>query len=68
MNFKYDEKEYDSEKLSDKGKMYLSKIQNIQVSKDKLSLSYADCEILQKHYSLLLKDELPKKEAKKNKK
>ena len=48
--------------------MYLSKIQNIQVSKDKLSLSYADCEILQKHYSLLLKDELPKKEAKKNKK
>jgi len=68
MNFKYDEKEYDSEKLSDKGKMYLSKIQNIQVSKDKLSLDYADCEILQKHYSSLLKDELPKEEVKKDKK
>jgi len=68
MKFKYDEKKYDSEKLSDKGKMYLSKIQNIQVSKDKLSLDYADCEILQKHYSSLLKDELPKEEVKKDKK
>ena len=30
MNFKIDNKDYDSEKLSDKGKIYLEKLQNLQ--------------------------------------
>ena len=30
MNFKIDNKDYDSEKLSDKGKIYLGRLQNIQ--------------------------------------
>ena len=30
MNFKFDDKDYDSEKLSDKGKIYLGRLQNIQ--------------------------------------
>ena len=27
MNFKFDDKDYDSDKLSDKGKLYLAKLQ-----------------------------------------
>ena len=29
MNFKFDDKDYDSDKLSDNGKLYLGKLQNI---------------------------------------
>jgi hypothetical protein len=62
MNFKFDDKDYDSDKLSEQGKIYLSKLQNINVKKNQLSLEYADCEVLQKHYTDLLKNELPKEE------
>ena len=64
MNFKFDDKDYDSDKLSDNGKLYLGKLQNISVRKNQLSLDYADCEVLQKHYTDLLKAELPKDEVK----
>ena len=64
MNFKFDDKDYDSDKLSEQGKIYLSKLQNISVKKNQLSLEYADCEVLQKHYTDLLKNELPKKDKK----
>ena len=30
MNFKFDDKDYDSDKLSDNGKLYLGKLQQIQ--------------------------------------
>jgi hypothetical protein len=40
------------------GKLYLGKLQNISVRKNQLSLDYADCEVLQKHYTDLLKAEL----------
>jgi hypothetical protein len=33
MNFTFDNKDYDSEQLSDTGKLYLGKLQNIQVKK-----------------------------------
>jgi hypothetical protein len=36
----------------------LGKLQNISVRKNQLSLDYADCEVLQKHYTDLLKAEL----------
>ena len=64
MNFKMDNKDYDSEKLSDKGKIYLGRLQNIQARQQQLTLEIADLNILQKHYSELLKEELPKEEVK----
>ena len=67
MNFKFDDKDYDSDKLSEQGKIYLGKLQNISVRKNQLSLDYADCEVLQKHYTDLLKGELPKDEVKEDK-
>ena len=64
MNFKLDNKDYDSEKLSDKGKLYLGKLQNLQVRLQQITLENADISVLQKHYSELLKEELPKEEVK----
>ena len=72
MNFKLDNKDYDSEKLSDKGKIYFGKLQNLQVRLQQITLENADISVLQNHYSKLLKEELPKeeevKEVKSNKK
>ncbi len=64
MNFKFDDKDYNSEKLSDKGKIYLGKLQNLQARQQQLTLEIVDINILQKHYSELLKKELPKEEVK----
>ena len=64
MNFKMDNKDYDSEKLSKKGNLYLNKLQNVQARQQQLTLEIADLNILQKHYSELLKVELPKEEIK----
>jgi hypothetical protein len=68
MNFKFDDKDYDSDKLSDTGKLYLGKLQNIQVKKNQLSLEFTDCEVLQKHYTDLLKAELPEEDKQEEKK
>ena len=62
MNFKIDNKDYYSEKLSDKGKLYLGKLQNLQARQQQLTLENTDINILQNHYSKLLKEELPKEE------
>ena len=62
MNFKFDDKDYDSDKLSDNGKLYLGKLQQIQAKQQQLNLEMADVNILQGHYSNLLKAELPKDE------
>ena len=64
MNFKIDNKDYDSEKLSDKGKIYFGKLQNLQVKLQQITLEVADINVLKKHYSKLLKEELPKEEVK----
>jgi hypothetical protein len=53
-----------SDDLSEKGKACLDKLQNLNLKKQQLSLEFADCEVLQKHYSELLKQELPKEEVK----
>ena len=57
MKFNFDGKDYNSDDLSDKGKAYLDKLQNLNFKKQQLSLEFADCEVLQKHYSELLKQE-----------
>ena len=62
MIFNFDSKQYDSEKLSENGKLYLQKIQNVVSKKSQLSLEFTDCEVLQKHYSDLLSKELPEEE------
>ena len=67
MNFKFDDKDYDSEKLSDNGKLYLGKLQNINAREQNISLEFQDLGILKAKYSELLKEELPKDEVKKDK-
>jgi len=67
MKFKFDDKEYDSDTLSEQGKIYVDKLQNISVRKNQLSLDYTDCEVLQKHYTDLLKAELSKEIKQENK-
>ena len=67
MIFNFDKKEYDTENLSDQGKLYVEKLQTIAINKNQLSLQFTDLEILQKHYSELLRKELPKEEVKENK-
>jgi hypothetical protein len=65
MKFNFDGKDYNSDDLSDKGKACLDKLQNLNLKKQQLSLEFADCEVLQKHYSELLKQELPKEKEEK---
>jgi len=67
MKFNFDKKEYDAEELSLQGKLYVEKLQNIAIQKQQLSIQFTDLEVLQKHYSELLRKELPKKEKKKTK-
>ena len=64
MNFKFDDKDYDSDKLSEQGKIYLGKLQNILVRKNQLANEYSDIQVLEKHYTDLLKAELPTEEIK----
>jgi len=64
MNFKFDDKDYDSDKLSDNGKLYLGKLQNITAKEQQLSLEAQDLGILKGKYTELLKAELPKEDKK----
>jgi hypothetical protein len=67
MKFNFDKKEHDTEELSSQGKLCVEKLQNIAVQKQQLTIQFTDLEVLQKHYSELLRKELPKKEKKKTK-
>ncbi len=64
MNFKFDDKDYDSDKLSDNGKLYLGKLQNINAKEQQLTLEAQDLAILKGKYTELLKAELPKENKK----
>jgi len=67
MKINFDKKEYDTEELSLQGKLCVEKLQNIAVQKQQLTLQFTDLEVLQKHYSDLLRKELPQEEIKENK-
>jgi hypothetical protein len=67
MKINFDKKEYDTDNLSPQGKLCVEKLQNIAVQKQQLTLQFTDLEVLQKHYSDLLRKELPKEEIKENK-
>ena len=64
MNFKFDDKDYDSDKLSNKGKFYLAKLKHIGTKEQQLSLEFQDLNILKAKYTELLKAELPKEDKK----
>ena len=67
MNFKFDNKDYDSDKLSDNGKACLARLENISVKENQLSAEFSDLQVLKQHYNNVLKKELleeQKKEAK----
>ena len=68
MKIIFDKKEYDTEELSNEGKVYGNKLHEIVVKKQQLNIQYTDLEVLQKHYSDLLKKELPQEEEKKENK
>jgi hypothetical protein len=44
MIFNFDKKEYDSEKLSDQGKIVVQKLQNIALQKQQLTVQFIDLE------------------------
>ena len=67
MKFNFDKKEYDTDNLSPQAKLCVEKLQNIAVQKQQLTIQFTDLEVLQKHYSDLLRKELPKEEIKENK-
>ena len=46
MNFKFDDKDYDSEKLSDKGKIYFGKLQNLKSKLQQITLEILDINFL----------------------
>ena len=62
MKFNFDNKDYDSDKLSEQGKILFTKLQNIVARKNQLANEYADIQVLEKHYTESLKSELPKQE------
>ena len=64
MKFNVDNKEYDSDKLSDNGKLILARLQNIKAKKDQLTIDFSELNIVEKNYIDLLKKELPKEEEK----
>mgnify|MGYP006414481807 CR=1 FL=1 len=57
-----DNKEYDETKLSDKGKVALSQLQQINQRQISLNMEFQNTQILQNHYGAILKEELPKDE------
>ena len=63
-----DNKEYDENKLSDKGKVAFSQLQQIKQKQISLTMDYQNTQILQNHYGEILKEELPKDEKLKEKK
>jgi hypothetical protein len=64
MNFKFENKEYNDSNLSDKGKLYVSKLKGIVGKKNQLTLEFNDLQILEQYYNKLLREELPKEDKK----
>ena len=63
-----DNKEYDETKLSDKGKVALSQLQQIKQKQISLTMEFQNQQVLQNHYGAILKEELPKDKKPKEKK
>ena len=59
-----DNKQYDETKLSDKGRIAYSQLQQIAQKQTSLTLDFQNTQILQNHYGAILKSELPKEKEK----
>tara|TARA_R110000803_G_scaffold136074_1_gene203044 strand:- start:218 stop:433 length:216 start_codon:yes stop_codon:yes gene_type:complete len=62
--FTIEDKEYDENNLSDKGKYALIQLKNIGTEQTALNLKFNNLKVLGNHYSSLLKEELPKDKEK----
>jgi len=62
--FTFDNQEYDETKMSEKGKLYLSKIATIGQKENTIFLELEDLKVLREHYVGLIKQELPEPEKK----
>jgi len=62
MKFSFENKDYDTDNISDKGKLYVGKLQKIANDQQILSSQFEDNTFLQTKYTELLKAELPKDE------
>ena len=62
MKFSFENKDYDTDNISDKGKLYVGKLQKIANDQQILSSQFEDNTFLQAKYTELLKAELPKDE------
>ena len=60
--FTIDDKEYDENNLTDKGKYAFMQLRNIGQEQTTLNLKFDNLKVLSEHYITSLKEELPKKE------
>jgi len=58
--FTLGDKEYDENKLTDKGKVLFSQLVSLQNKKGQLTLEFDQCNVLIDHYMALLKTEVSK--------
>ena len=62
MKFSFENKDYDTDNISDKGKLYVGKLHKIANDQQILSSQFEDNTFLQTKYTELLKAELPEDE------
>ena len=60
--FTIDDKEYDENNLTDKGKYAFMQLRNIGQEQTTLNLKFDNLKVLSEHYTTSLKEELPKEE------
>ena len=65
--FTFEGKEYDENKLSDKGKVAFIQLQNIMNRNNQIAMEQDQINVLAQHYNAILKEELSKEEEKKAK-
>jgi len=65
--FTFEGKEYDENKLSDKGKVAFIQLQNIMNKNNQIAMEQDQINVLAQHYNAILKEELSKEEEKKAK-
>ena len=63
--FKIENKEYDENKLEDKGKRALGNVQLLAKERDTLLLQLERNKVLTEHYTSIVKENLPKEAEKK---
>jgi len=59
MKFTLDDKEYESDNLNESGLIALSRLQEINSRKQKMSSEFNDLSVLMEYHTKILKDNLP---------